>query len=317
MKQLYFFLLLTVSSLSAQDFSSVDTTVKTYPKLITAEKLADKIATDFTSDEEKVRAIFSWLSKNITYNLEEFYKPTKKRISFRYRSEADKQAKIKTIKDNIVRKTLATRTAVCEGYAQTFGKVCTLLNIENEVIKGYVRNSSNDIGKIKNRANHAWNAVKLNGKWVYIDATWAAGAVINSKWQRNFNDYYFNIPKEKYFFTHFPEDLLWQLRVKRMSLSEFFNQPIYSSSFLKKNYIINKSKSGILRKNADSSIKISLKNIKPNQKIHFGFRGHQYMKQATVSFKKNVAEISIVPPRNSKEVFLIIDEKVVLEYLLK
>ncbi|WP_299160825.1 transglutaminase domain-containing protein [uncultured Tenacibaculum sp.] len=316
MRQLYFFLLLTVSSLSAQDFSSVDNTVHSYPKLITAEKLATKIASDFTTDENKIRAVFIWLAKNVTYNLEELYNPKQKRIAFRYRNEAEKQAKIKAIKDNIVRSTLATRKAVCEGYAQTFSKVCTLLNIENEVIKGYVRNSSYDIGKIMNNTNHAWNAVKINNKWQYIDATWAAGAVMNGKWQRNFNNYYFNIPKEKYFFTHYPEDSLWQLRIKRMGIDEYFNQPIYTSSFLKKDYILSKPTSGILKKDANSAIKITLKNIKSNQEIHFGFRGHQYMKQPTVSFKNNAAEITIVPPSNSKEAFLIIDGQVVLEFLI-
>ena len=101
MRQLYFFLLLTVSSLSAQDFSSVDNTVHSYPKLITAEKLATKIASDFTTDENKIRAVFIWLAKNVTYNLEESYNPKQKRIAFRYRNEAEKQAKIKAIKDNI------------------------------------------------------------------------------------------------------------------------------------------------------------------------------------------------------------------------
>lgn len=316
MKQLYFFLFLTVSSLSAQDFSAVDNTVKTYPKHITAEKLADQIATDFTSDEDKVRAVFIWLAKNIRYNLDEYFNPKQKRIGFRYKNEADKQAKLRAIKDNIVKKTLASRSAVCEGYAQTFSKVCTLLNIENEVIKGYVRNSSRDIGRIRNTTNHAWNAVKINNKWQYIDPTWAAGAVTNGKWQRNFNNYFFNIPKSKYFFTHYPEETVWQLRVKRMTINEYFNQPIYNSPFLKKDYILSKPTSGILKRTADSSVKLTLKNIKPTQRIHFGFIGDRYVKQPEVTFKNNTAQISIIPPSNSKTAFLLIDGEIAIEFLL-
>ena len=59
-----------------------------------------------------------------------------------------------------------------------------------------------------------------------------AGYVINGKWQRHFNDYFFNIPKEKLFLTHFPKEKLWQLRVKRMSLTAFYKQPIFHNSFL-------------------------------------------------------------------------------------
>ncbi|WNW02961.1 transglutaminase domain-containing protein [Tenacibaculum sp. HL-MS23] len=317
MKQLYFLFFLTFSSLYAQDFTSIDEKIKTYPKLITADKLANKITADFNSDQEKVRAVFSWLAFNIRYDLEEFYNPSQKKIGFRYRTENEKQAKIKAIKEAIVTKTLSSRSAVCEGYAQTFSKICSLLNIENEVIKGHVRNSSSDIGKINNRTNHAWNAVKLNNKWMYIDATWAAGSVTYGKWQRNFNNYYYNIPKEKYFFTHFPEGVLWQLRVKRMSLKEYFNQPIYSSYFLKNDYEVVTPTSGIVYRKPNKPVSLTLKNVKSNQSIYCGFRNSKYTKKPKVTFNKNTATISIIPPANSKEIYLIIDKEVVLEYLLK
>jgi transglutaminase/protease-like cytokinesis protein 3 len=317
MKLLTFLLLLTTSSLFAQDFFQVDNKIKTYPKIITASKLANKITIDFNTDQEKVRAVFTWLSLNIKYNLKEFYNPSQKRIEFNYKDEAERLEKIKAIKDNIVKQTLSTRGAVCEGYAQTFSKVCTLLNIENEVIKGYVRNSSNDIGKIKDRANHAWNAVKLNNKWFYIDVTWAAGAVTNGNWQRNFNDYYFSIPKEKYFFTHFPEDSLWQQRVKRMSLDAYFKQPIYSSSFLKKGYKLIKPSTGTINLKANNSISFVIKNVHQNQSIYCGFRGYKYAKKPELTFNKGTVTISITPPKNSNEIFLIIDKEVVLEFLIK
>ena len=317
MKQLFFLLLFTITSISAQNYLAIDSKIKTYPKLITADKLASKIAIDFNSDEEKVRAIFTWLSFNIRYDLEDFYNPKQKRIRFRYKDEADKQIKIKAIKDNIVKETLLKRKGVCEGYAQTFSKICSLLNIENEVIKGYVRNSYNDIGKIKNRTNHAWNAVKINNKWLYIDATWAAGAVTNGKWKRSFNDYFFNIPKEKYFFTHFPEDVTWQIRVKRMPLATFFKQPIYTSLFLKKEYKLLKPTSGIVHRKTDGTISFTIKNVSASQSIYCGFTGYKYAKKPKTTFNKNTVTINIIPPKNSKVAYLIIDKEVVLEFLIQ
>ncbi|WBX73088.1 transglutaminase [Tenacibaculum pacificus] len=319
MKQLYLFLVfvITTATLSAQDFSTVDAKIKTYPKIITANKLADKISADFTSDDEKVRAVFSWIAFNIRYDLKAFYNPSKKRINFRYRNEAEKQTKINNIKNDIVKKTMARRSGVCEGYAQTFSKICTLLNIENDVIKGHVRISSNDIGKVNNPANHAWNAVKLNNKWLYLDATWAAGAVNNGRWQRSFNEYYFNIPKEKYFLTHFPDDILWQLRVKRMSLQAYFQQPIYSSSFLKTSYKLITPINGIITKKANTPITFTLENIAKNQTIYCGFKGVKYAQKPKISFEKNQTIVSILPPKNSKEVYLIIDKEVMLEFLIK
>lgn len=319
MKQLYLFLVFVITSatLSAQDFSIVDAKIKTYPKRITAKKLADKISTDFTSDNEKVRALFSWLAFNIRYDLIAFNNLSARKTQFSYRNEAEKKAKLKAIKDAIVQKTLARRSGICEDYAQTFANICTLLNIENEVIKGNVRISSNDIGKVNNQANHAWNAVKLNNKWLYLDATWAAGAVKNGRWQRNFNDYYFNIPKEKYFLTHFPEDILWQLRVKRMSLKSYFQQPIYTTDFLKKQYKLIAPTTGIITKKTNTPITFILENIAKNQAIYCGFKGLKYAQKPKISFEKNQTIVSILPPKNSNEVFLLIDKQVVAIFLIK
>lgn len=318
MKQLYFFfLLLSFASVTAQNFTLVDSKVKTYPKKITAEKLAHKIAIDFNSDQDKVRAIFSWLSFNIRYDLNEFYNPKQKRIRFSYKNEADKQAKISAIKNNIATKTMLKRKGVCEGYAQAFAKICSLLKIQNQVIKGYVRNSSNDIGKIKTQTNHAWNAVKLNNKWLYIDATWAAGFVINGKWERNFNDYFFNIPKQKYLLTHYPENASWQPDIKKISLTTFFKQPIYATNFLKKGYKLLKPTNGILQVKKGTPINITLKNLNANQPIYCGFSNSNYAKKPKITITKNSTTISIIPPKRSKKLHLIINQQVMLDFLIK
>ncbi|MCH3885911.1 transglutaminase domain-containing protein [Tenacibaculum aquimarinum] len=191
MKQLFFFFFLISISAAAQDFSTIDATVKNYPKLVSAEKLADLISEDFNSDLEKVRATYIWLTQNIRYDLAEYYSPTKTSYSFSYSSEEEKQQKITALNNQIVSETLSSRKAVCEGYARVFAKICTLLNIENEFIKGYIRNSSQEIGKPIFTPNHAWNAVEINGEWKYFDATWGAGHEENGKWKRSFNQYFF------------------------------------------------------------------------------------------------------------------------------
>lgn len=315
MKRLFLFIILHSSIGFTQDFSSIEKITKEYPKHLSATKLADKIATDFITPEQQVKAVFYWVSQNIRYDLDDFYNPKQKRVQFRYRNEAEKQQKIQEIKNKIVDKTLNTRKAVCEGYAQTITKICTLLNIESEVIKGYVRNSFHDINKVRNNPNHAWNAIKINNKWIYIDATWAAGAVFNNKWRKKFNPYFYNIPKDKYFKTHLPENTLWQLRVGRISKEQFYNQPIYDSSFLNSDLQLISPKKGIL--NNKPVIEFKIKNLKPHQKIFFGFSGNQYaQKPNKISFKNNVASITINLPKNTKGLFLIIDNEVVLDFLI-
>ncbi|MBA6155618.1 transglutaminase [Tenacibaculum sp. S7007] len=316
MKQFLLLLLFTSYFGFSQEFSSIEKITKDYPKHLSSEALAKKIASDFKSKESQVKAIFNWVSKNISYDLDNFRNPKQKRIRFRYRNEAEKQQKINEIKNEIVDKTLTTRKAVCEGYAQTVAKICNLLNIENEVIKGYVRNSLNDINNVRNITNHAWNAIKINDKWIYIDATWAAGAVFNGKWQRRFNPYFYDIPKEKYFKTHLPENTLWQLRVGRITKEGYYNQPIYESSFLKSDLELISPKQGVL--NNKKAIELKIKNLKPHQKVLFGFSGYQYAKKPDdISYQNNISTIKITPPQNTRGLYLIIDNEVMLEFLIK
>lgn len=316
MKQLLFLFFLVTNIVSAQDFSLIEEKVNSYPKFNKVENLAQQIASDFKIEEQQVKAAFYWLAHNIRYDLDGYYNPKQKRISFRYRNEQERLEKLQAIKDNIVNETLLTRKAICEGYAQTFAKICSMLQIENEVIKGYIRNSSNDIANPKTNSNHAWNAVKLNGKWIYIDATWAAGVVNNNRWQPSFNAYYFNFPKEKYFKTHFPEKKLWQLRVDRMDKKDFYNQPIYDAAFLKSDLELITPSKGLLEK--DSIIELKIKNLRPNQSVSFGYSGYRYaVKPHSISIKNNVATITTSPLENSKRLFLIIDKEVMLEFLIE
>ena len=53
------------------------------------------------------------------------------------------------------------KAVVCEGYAKTLQYVLNELGIENIYMTGRADGGA-----------HAWNGVKVNGEWLYIDATW-------------------------------------------------------------------------------------------------------------------------------------------------
>ena len=55
---------------------------------------------------------------------------------------------------------------VCDGYAKAFYFLCKASGIESVLIQG---NAVNSAGKPE---GHAWNKVKINGKWYCIDVTW-------------------------------------------------------------------------------------------------------------------------------------------------
>jgi len=305
--KLFLFLLCLSTSIFAQDFTDIKSKTDVYARSFTADKLAKKIQSDFSSKEDQVKAIYAWLTKNIRYDLQEFYHPTNKTSHFRYRTLEEKEAKIQALKDKQVSATLSSRKAVCEGYAQTFAKVCNLLHIENEIIKGYARASFNEIGKPLQQSNHAWNAVKINKKWIYIDATWGAGHTNNGKWERMFKSYFFDMKKKNYFKTHLPEESIWRLRVARMDKTTFYNQPIYSYSFLQEDYNLVNKTSGFLKVDKNGKIHIPIGNMDSTKKIHFGFVGEKFAKEADITIKNGVTIASVIVPRNVTYVSLLID----------
>lgn len=176
------------------DFNKMDTHSRKIPEL--AEKTVESIVTYLieptNNDYEKIRGIYSWIIMNITYDnaalKSGFY-----RIN---QSNAD---------------ILKRRKAICFGYAKLMEAMCKFAEIDCEVIIGYAKgipNTSDDLKEI----NHAWNAVKLEGKWFLIDATWAAGtAQLPNIFGNNEGGNYFLSEPKLFIINHLPANHIWQL----------------------------------------------------------------------------------------------------------
>ncbi len=314
MKQLLLFLLLLTTNLFSQDFETVDEKVLTYPRFSKVEDLAKRIDNEFSSDLEKVRAAFFWLAKNVRYNLKEYYNPRQRSYSFSYRNEQEKAQKYQLLVDQLVQQTFRNKMGVCEEYAQSFKKICDLLKIESVVIKGYVRNNARAIGNIPNSTNHAWNAVKVKDNWLILDATWAAGYEYNGKWIRDYNEYFFNIPKLKILKTHYPEDSLWMLRFGRISLEEFYNQPIYSNIFLNLDTELIAPLTGKIHINNKENFDLSFTNLDTTYTIFYVFRGQNVAKKPIVLVNKDITKLNIKSPNKTTDLILYINNKDALHF---
>ena len=317
MKQLLFCFLLISFATNSQDFKKVDSLVLEYPRFSKVEDLADRISKDFTSDKNKTRAAFFWLTKNIRYNLKEYYNPNQRSYRFSYSSEEDKVNKLQAFKDKLIADTFKNKTGVCEEYAQSFKKICDLLHIESEVIKGYVRNNAREIGSVSETTNHAWNAVKVKGKWIILDATWAAGSEYNGKWVRSFNNYFFDIPKDKIFKTHYPEDKIWVLRFGRMTIDQFYKQPIYTNNFLALKTELISPKGGIIKLKASEDIKLKFKNLDSNLLIFYNFKDMKLAQKPKITKENNISTLIIKNPKKNTDLVLFINKKDALHFKLE
>lgn len=314
MKKLLALFLLLSFSLQSQDFKYVDAKVSKYPSFSKVEDLANQIETDFSTDQEKARAAFYWLATNINYNLKEYYNPTPRTYSFRYKNEAEKQQKIAAAKNKIIQATFKTKKGVCEEYAQSFKKICDLLNIEAAVIKGNVRNSPNEIGIIQKTTNHAWNAVKLDNQWLLLDATWAAGYLYNGRWRKKFNNYFYNIPKEKIFKTHLPEKSIWILCFGRISQRDFYNQPIYGQGFLASETALIAPQKGIIEIKKDKNLELQFKNLPVETALIYNFKGNRYAQKGFLKFKDGFTFLTIPKPEKNSELYIYISSEVALQF---
>ena len=152
--------------------------------------LVAKLTAKSETDEEKLKAIFDWVTSNIKYD----HKAAKNDISI-----------TKSI-DEIIR----TKSAICTGYSSLMKELCIISGIECHVVSGYARSSTGQI--ISDAPDHAWNAVKLGGKWYLLDATWSI--------QKNAAKYYL-IDPESMIKTHLPAQRWWQLLNTPVSFEAF------------------------------------------------------------------------------------------------
>ena len=109
------------------------------------EKAAQDILTGLhlegASDYEKIRAIYQYICSHVTYDYENLEDDS---YMLKYTGYA----------------AVINHTAVCAGIAELFY---------------YLANSAGVETHIRTSSNHAWNFVKLSGKYYYIDATWDLG----------------------------------------------------------------------------------------------------------------------------------------------
>ena len=246
----YFFLLLILplNICFSQQYESIDQQVRNYPDFIdNLNDLSIRISNDFNTDEEKVRAIFVWITENIKYDMSD-YKVLIVPRTIGYWSDYDLERTLRKREQQKIDSAIRTKRAKCYGYSLLFAKLCQKLNIEAGVIKGYAKTDTRDIGRNRPYKNHVWNAVKINGDWKLIDTTWGADHEnITSKiFVKHFSDYYF-FPNPKEFISHhFPESTKWQLLEKPLTKRQFFAEPIFYPTYYKLNIRLSAIHNGIL-----------------------------------------------------------------------
>jgi transglutaminase/protease-like cytokinesis protein 3 len=170
------------------DFTEIDQHALSTPENeeSSIESLAAYLTKPAKNDMEKARAIYRWVTKNIDYNVQGLFEGDYGNVS--------------------AEGVLKSRRSVCSGYSNIFEKLANESGLKTVIISGYAKGYNYTPGmRFSGQTDHAWNAVKIDGKWYLIDSTWGAGWLgVDKKYHREFNDYYFLTSPKEFINRHFP-----------------------------------------------------------------------------------------------------------------
>ena len=186
--------------------------------------LAADICLDHAGEQQKANAIYNWVTHNIAYDVKALRKFPK----------ADGDKAVLALKN---------RKAVCDGYAMLYTELCRAAGLQAVNIEGYAKDWIFDNGDELYIPRHEWNAVRINGKWQLVDATWGAGGLYQQeafivrlynivfrhgrvsarslKFRYKYNPDYFMQDPEVFRLRHLPSDPLWQLTDTAMPVVVF------------------------------------------------------------------------------------------------
>ena len=177
------------------------------------EPLVEFLTAGKRNDFEKVKVIHDWIADNIEYDVESYFS------NARTDSSGDR--------------TLVRRRAVCDGYASLMKQMCELVGVPCEDISGFGRGYGFATGRSQDtsRENHAWNAVKIDGRWYLVDVTWDAGHVDGREYEKHYRTTYLFMEPHNFVYTHLPKDSRWQLLRTPLTAEKFEKLPHLRGTF--------------------------------------------------------------------------------------
>lgn len=303
-KILFTFFLLNVIFLSpifSQNYNKVDQIVLKYPKRFDrTEDLAERIQKDFSSDRDKARAIFSWMAFNINYDLNAFLNPQRSQ-GFSYRTEQEKQQKIKQLNDNMLNKAFKSQKAVCEGFTALYSHLATLVGLKSQIIRGDSKTRLADIGRTTSRSDHAWNMVYIDGKWRLVDVTWGQGYYDSSKGRmtKEFAPIYFDTPPEYFFTKHFPDS--GEFLGDRLDKEDFLDGPLVYNKLIENDAEVLEPKSGLIEAKNGDKVTFRIKNISKKDVLFYLNKKNQPVRIVNSKEKRGSLEFDIIVDKNIGE----------------
>lgn len=175
-----------------------------YPGGSSIAEVAQKLTAGLPSDLARLNALYRWVTRYIEYDVDAYF-------------SGDLRSAVGA------GNTFTRGKAVCDGYAALLQQMGGAAGLQIEKVDGYAKGYGYAVGVMTGGANHAWNAVNLDGRWYLLDSTWDAGSLNDSGlFSRNTGRWnYFLADPQLFITSHFPENPKWQLLQSPVDLNAF------------------------------------------------------------------------------------------------
>ncbi len=310
MRKLVFLIAVLITNfIFSQDYERIDATILLYPKTCNSpEEISKFITRDFQTEEEKVRAIYSWIIQNIAYEPNEY-----KKFDYRFSNYRERNKKEEITRNKIITRTLQKGIAVCEGYAFLFERLCELQGITNYLVRGDTKTTIEGIGKEFN-TNHMWNVAVIEGKPYLFDPTWGAGKY-NQKFIKEPSYFYYKTPPEKFIKTHYPDLFEDAFVSDKITKQQFSEMPLIINKEVLISDILAPEKGIVYTEMYFDEIQFSIKNINPST-ITYSY-GNEEASVEKLEQKDAVLEFSIPLQIGVKTLLIYFDGQPALGYRIE
>lgn len=240
---------------------NVSTRIPFYARY-SSKLLAKHLAAPCSTEEQKVRAFYVWITEHIGYDVK------------RYQSGNNTPIKL--------RKLLIRKKGLCSDYANLFDAFCKSQGIKSAIVSGYSKGAINLGDDLLFISDHAWNAAFIDGRWRLLDLTWASGgltyhpttwgrvkryilpnSVIPHKliYRSKRNDFYFLTSPKLLIETHLPENPIWQLLHPALPIDVFEKGQDAISSYVNSSNIQQENALSFMELNIGERILLSADSI--------------------------------------------------------
>ena len=335
MKLLINIVLIFVANLSMAQVHSagfVNNSTRVRPSdVLTPDSLAHSLTATCTTELQKVKAIFRWITDNIEYSMPNPYGSPRFANKTALEDDPDDTGKVlKPLNERVAIGVLKKRSAVCDGYARLFKTLCDYAGIQSEIITGYARTN---IGRVGERfgSNHNWNAVLIDSAWHLLDATWASGYISywGNEYVKSYDDYYFLTPPEDFIRDHYPEDIKWTLLPHPPTLREFNHTPFKLGAFRNFKILTYKPAVGLIEAAVGDTLQFELETEDDKKKllvtdslyydstlfVHAGKRDSLKNATCTVNGKKVSYTYTVTSPA-VEWLYILYNDEVIMRYKL-